>query len=202
MATSRRADNNNYCKSTRRIFLENPAFTNARTVLDLVHAQCGRYYKLNLQSYTRHHTIEFRQHQGTVSAEKIGNWVRFLNGFIDESRRIANGTESAPAAANQPNLLNLNGAQARLAGLLAGEGQSADVLQSTLSLLPHSLRAAISYLRKAGVAIESSRRNGQTMYRLAAAAATVATRAADTLFAGIDADLQRFYRRRATAFAA
>ncbi|MEG2004925.1 MAG: amidoligase family protein [Bilophila sp.] len=202
MAISRRANNNTYCQSTKRIFLENPAFSRAATVIDLVHAQCGRYYKLNLQSYTRHHTIEFRQHQGTVSAEKISSWVRFLNGFIDESRRIANGIETAPAAANLPNLPNLNGAQARLAGLLAGDGQSADFLQGALNLLPHSLRAAISYLRKAGVAIESSRRNGQTMYRLAAAAATAATRVADTLFAGIDADLQRFYRRRAAAFAA
>jgi biotin operon repressor len=81
--------------------------------------------------------------------------------------------------------------------LLADEGRSADFLQETLNLLPHSLRAAISYLRRAGVGIESARRNGQTIYRLAQGAAQVA----DTLFNGIDESIRNFYSNRAAALA-
>jgi hypothetical protein len=36
-----------------------------------------RYYKLNLRSYWRHGTVEFRQHSGTIEGHKAVNWVRF-----------------------------------------------------------------------------------------------------------------------------
>ena len=36
-----------------------------------------RYYKVNCMSWSRHHTIEFRQHQGTTDYEKISMWARF-----------------------------------------------------------------------------------------------------------------------------
>ena len=143
---------------------------------------------MNLQSFHRHRTIEFRQHGGTVNAEKIGNWVRFLNGFIDESCRLSRGTASLPS---------LKGAQVKLVNLIAENGQSADFLQERLNLLPHSLRAAISYLRRAGVDIECARRNEQTIYRLAQGAAQIA----DSLFSGIDANIRNFYSNRAAALA-
>ncbi|MDR1489866.1 MAG: amidoligase family protein [Desulfovibrio sp.] len=187
MPRSRRGDANTYCKSTRRIF-ESAAFQSAETVDELIDAQGSRYFKLNLQSYRRHQTIEFRQHGGTVNAEKIHNWVYFLNGFITESRCRSRGCANLPT---------LKGAQAKLVSLLADEGRSADFLQETLNLLPHSLRAAISYLRRAGVGIESARRNGQTIYRLAQGAAQVA----DTLFNGIDDSIRNFYSNRAAALA-
>lgn len=37
----------------------------------------GRYYKVNPVAYSAHRTIEFRQHQGSVSYEKISMWVNF-----------------------------------------------------------------------------------------------------------------------------
>jgi hypothetical protein len=42
-----------------------------------------RYQKLNLESLERHGTIEFRQHSGTVDAEKAVNWVRLCTAFIE-----------------------------------------------------------------------------------------------------------------------
>lgn len=187
MPSSRRGDANQYCRGTRRIF-ESAAFQRAETIDELIDAQGSRYFKLNLQSYRRHQTIEFRQHSGTVSAEKISNWVRFLNGFIDESCRLSRGTANLPT---------LKGAQAKLVNLIAENGQSADFLQESLNLLPHSLRAAISYLRRAGIGIECARRNGQTIYRLAQGAAQIA----DTLFTGIDESIRNFYSNRAAALA-
>jgi stress-induced morphogen len=45
-----------------------------------------RYYKLNLTAYDRHQMVEFRQHSGTVEADKIEHWVRLLNAFVEKSR--------------------------------------------------------------------------------------------------------------------
>ncbi len=43
----------------------------------------SRYHKLNLQSYYRQGTIEFRQHQGTIEFEKIYHWVVFTAQFLE-----------------------------------------------------------------------------------------------------------------------
>lgn len=37
----------------------------------------NRYFKINCMSWGRHHTIEFRQHQGTTDYNKISYWARF-----------------------------------------------------------------------------------------------------------------------------
>lgn len=42
-----------------------------------------RYLKVNVQSYARQGTIEFRQHSGSVNASKIVNWVLFCTNFVD-----------------------------------------------------------------------------------------------------------------------
>ncbi len=187
MPKSRRGNANTYCKSTKQIF-ESATFQNASSIEEMIGIQQSRYFKVNLQSFRRHRTIEFRQHAGTVSAEKIGNWVRFLNGFIEESCRQSQATANLPS---------LKGAQAKLVNLIAENGQSADFLQERLNILPHSLRAAISYLRRAGVGIECARRNGQTIYRLA----QIATQITDSLFNGIDESIRNFYSNRAAALA-
>lgn len=62
MPKSRRGDANTYCKSVVELFLHSRRFASASTINELIEAQGGRYFKLNLQSYHRHHTIEFRQH--------------------------------------------------------------------------------------------------------------------------------------------
>lgn len=36
-----------------------------------------RYYKINATAWSCHHTIEFRQHQGSTNYEKIAAWARF-----------------------------------------------------------------------------------------------------------------------------
>lgn len=47
-------------------------------------ARASRYHKLNLASYWRQGTIEFRQHSGTVDALKATNWVRFLLALVEK----------------------------------------------------------------------------------------------------------------------
>lgn len=45
-----------------------------------------RYHKVNLSSFWRHHTVEFRHHSGTTDFAKISNWVRLLSRLIEFSR--------------------------------------------------------------------------------------------------------------------
>lgn len=47
----------------------------------------GRYYKVNMQSYFRQRTIEFRQHSGSTDFEKISFWVKFLTNLVDFSKQ-------------------------------------------------------------------------------------------------------------------
>ncbi len=73
MSQSRR--NNCYCAPLRG---HSSAILQARTIQDMYDAFNGdRYYKVNVDSWSRHNTIEFRQHQGSVSYEKITMWAKF-----------------------------------------------------------------------------------------------------------------------------
>jgi len=44
--------------------------------------EVSRYAKVNLNALSRHGTIEFRQHNGTIDFEKIKNWVVFTQLFM------------------------------------------------------------------------------------------------------------------------
>jgi hypothetical protein len=80
MAPSRRNSNNHFCGSIARLAREPrlPAATDMRELTRIVGA-CGRsasrYVKLNMESFWRHGTVEFRHHQGTVDPVKVTNWV-------------------------------------------------------------------------------------------------------------------------------
>lgn len=66
---SRRGNNNAFCQSLRGF---SPR-----------HIPSSRYVKVNGQSYSRHGTVEFRQHQGTVDYQKIANWVRLTQHVVE-----------------------------------------------------------------------------------------------------------------------
>ena len=65
---------------------------NASTISELNH---GKFYAINLDTWRRG-TIEFRQHGGTIDADKIINWVKFLLNFINHTieNRVENGTRT------------------------------------------------------------------------------------------------------------
>ena len=56
---------------------------------------CDRYYKINATAWGRHHTIEFRQHQGSTNYEKIAAWARFCIKLVHWS---ADNRLTAPVA--------------------------------------------------------------------------------------------------------
>ncbi len=79
MPESRRADNNRFCKS----FKNEIEYIKKAYNLDYIVRKMGtRYKKINVESYARHKTVEFRQHSGTIEFEKIKNWVLFLHNLV------------------------------------------------------------------------------------------------------------------------
>ena len=87
MPASRRANNNIYCRSLRVPGLAGK-LDRATTLRDLEAAITGtsRYFKMNVQAYWRHRTVEFRQHSGSIEFDKISNWLHFLARLIDFSK--------------------------------------------------------------------------------------------------------------------
>lgn len=97
MPESRRANNNSYCKSLREKFrigsLVHYGYTRRRiqecqTLEELSSAITDRvrYYKINIESYWRHKTVEFRHHSGTIEFEKIASWIEILNRLMNFSK--------------------------------------------------------------------------------------------------------------------
>lgn len=91
MPLSRRE--NTYCKKLRDI--PERKILSATTLTDLRAAfNNHRYYKLNFESYSRHNTVEFRQHSGTTNFTKMENWIRFIANMITFAQQapVAGGT--------------------------------------------------------------------------------------------------------------
>ena len=86
MAKSRRADNAYYCKSVVNAARRIEAFGSIMTRRDIAYEVGDRYHKVNLRAFDSHHTIEFRQHQGTINFVKIENWIKFLIAFVNYCR--------------------------------------------------------------------------------------------------------------------
>lgn len=61
------------------------AIKRATTKSDIAYALGSRYFKVNPYSYTRHKTIEFRQHGGTTNYDKISHWVMFCGKLVNWS---------------------------------------------------------------------------------------------------------------------
>lgn len=84
MARSRRANNNTYARATQ----VTPQMKAAR---DLAHLRTAygnaRYRKVNLESYWKYGTVEFRQHQGTLNASKATSWVLFCLRMVAQAKQ-------------------------------------------------------------------------------------------------------------------
>lgn len=76
VATNRRTDSNMYSRSMKR-YNRSTSFQNLRG---------DRRNKLNFQSFERHGTVEFRQHEGCVNSVKVVAWVAFCVNFFEQSQ--------------------------------------------------------------------------------------------------------------------
>lgn len=101
MPPSRRAQSAYYCRSIAGVV--EARVRASRTINELaahIHSVSGatsaRYVKLNLTAFWRHGTVEFRQHSGTVDADKVANWIALCLRMVDVATKPAAATGSAP----------------------------------------------------------------------------------------------------------
>ncbi|MDR0830810.1 MAG: amidoligase family protein [Prevotellaceae bacterium] len=86
MPESRRGNANTYCKGFQQVMNFETKIKSATNVEEFNRILGNsRYWKVNPQSYSRHKTCEFRQHNGTTDFLKISTWVRFLSNLVDFS---------------------------------------------------------------------------------------------------------------------
>ena len=88
MPESRR--NNQYCKGLSILGSKDTFFSNlnnCRSVREIVSLFNTRYLKLNLQSYLKYGTVEFRQHSGSTKFSKIKNWILICARLVEFSKQ-------------------------------------------------------------------------------------------------------------------
>lgn len=95
MPYSRRRSNNTYCKSTVSCFTYGDNLKNAFDVIDSLKSareisrHVGtRYTKLNIDSFWKHGTIEFRHHAGTTDKAKISNWLKLVMTMVQAADQV------------------------------------------------------------------------------------------------------------------
>jgi hypothetical protein len=87
---SRRDSNNRFIKSNliapvASLFAKIDVCT---SILDLSRLYSNdRYFKLNLQSFFRMGSVEFRNHAGTIDANKVENYIRLTAGMVESARK-------------------------------------------------------------------------------------------------------------------
>ncbi|MFI3271990.1 MAG: amidoligase family protein [Pseudomonadota bacterium] len=199
MPQSRRANQNRFCQSIVSL-AQNERFKSAQTLQSLIGAQAGRYFKVNLQAYHTHGTIEFRQHSGTLNAPKAVNWVRLLDAFITESKARVDAPASSMAPCSTSAPLALRGVSAQLASMFGQGAVTLEAMCNRFGWQAHSARAAVTRLRKAGMDIVFHRATG---YELRGHVHTDGdANVQDNLFAGVAEGIATFYRNRAAILSA
>lgn len=67
---------------------EERIFISAGILCNIAESQFNRYLKLNLCSYARHGTLEFRQHHGSMNSDEVVNWIVFCVTFIENCNSV------------------------------------------------------------------------------------------------------------------
>lgn len=140
MPPSRRDRANDYCTTIKNT--EHTAIDRATSLHEIIyaihrsnHAMAERYYKLNLTSYRKYSTVEFRQHSATLEGKKAANWVSLCLKMVAAAMAGRTGikTSAAPVAGAQTNKARA-GSKAKLVGdlMMRPEGvTSAEAIAAT-----------------------------------------------------------------------
>jgi hypothetical protein len=212
MPPSRRGNDATYCKSVK--LTDKEAIDSATSVRALSTAlarasgaHAGRYHKVNIEGLhskdanrSGPRTVEFRQHAGTVNADKAINWITICLRLVAAAK--AGKTGAGPAIARDFSRLDAK-ARAVAEAVAKPEGATAEEIRAA-----HGFRA-LSIKRQAAVAgleVRVVKSRGKERFFLVAQVAPGATVPAtlDGLFEVIDATPEEaaFLRSRAQRSAA
>ena len=80
---SRRGNNNDYCRSLNTLNLHSFRYWQNQRDAASYSGVPSRYFKVNPHAYIKYGTLEFRQHAGSLNADKITNWVVLTQTVIE-----------------------------------------------------------------------------------------------------------------------
>lgn len=86
MPSSRRGNANLYCKNVKGV-ASDTKIDGAASISALSRLFVNRYFKLNLHSFQRHGTVEFRGHSGSCNYSKIKSWVLICSRLVEASKQ-------------------------------------------------------------------------------------------------------------------
>lgn len=217
MPRSRRGNGNRFCYSLTQY---RARIETANSVRDLQNAfYSERHVKLNVMSYVRQKTIEFRHHSGSLSGEKVTNWIQFCVGFVEASKST---TTMRGAASGTPLRRNANSARARAIAEINSVWNNRlyrdsiymydNVFASNIGVSIDALAPLMSALRREGYVIKRRRSSNAyeiigvpvtavaapgNMYAPPVATATFVCEAHANPFYGLSAEIVNYYEERA-----
>ena len=120
----------------------------ANTIRELTSATYGKFSSINLQTWSNG-TIEFRQHSGTIEADKIWAWVQFLLNLVDHTtqNRVTDGSRTI--VRDTPTTPFRNGSRVGVQYTMmrvAGGASTRDIMDCT-GCSEQRVRAAVSEIR-------------------------------------------------------
>lgn len=192
MPASRRGTlgGNGYCRS----LLTHPVLDPQETPEATCSGRPTRYLKVNLSSFAKYGTVEFRHHGGSLNTAKIANWINFLQQFVEASRPVnapAGGSSQVERPRRGKSLSILEALEER-----GWRGVDPTDIGMDLDMTRTQAQRHMQALRAKGYTIEC--RRGK--YYLSGETRT-ARPTADGLWNGIESRLQDYYARRAAFLA-
>jgi len=197
--------------STRRI-------ENASNISELTF---GKFTTINLQTWSRG-TIEFRQASGTIEADKIINWVKFLLNLVDHTNanRVENGNRTI--VTDTPEQPFRRGARVgvQYTMMRSDGGATTQQIMDATGCSEQRVRAAVSEIRSrvgdAAVVTNTQQANGarygdgthHTSYTVLFSFETEGSgaqllpenrRGVESIWANVDDDLFEWWQNRITA---
>ena len=180
MPALRRGNEATYCRSVKLVssaaIEAAPSIDSlARSIAQASRAAGDRYHKVNVASFYKHRTVEFRQFAGTVDAGKAVNWIITCLRLVAAAKAGKTGdTATVAAIAIAWDLSRLAGKAAHCATLIARtEGATNDEIRRAFGYRTISAR---TQLKKSGLAFTETRdrATGKTRFHAVTATAPAA----------------------------
>ena len=118
---------------------------NANTISELNHS---KFYTINLDTW-RNGTIEFRQHSGTIEANKIWRWLQFLDNFVNWTieARVEHGETSTTIETPTTPFRNGSRVGVQYTMMRPNNGVSTREIMDATGCSEQRVRAAVSEIR-------------------------------------------------------
>jgi hypothetical protein len=205
---NRREGRNSYCIGVDSVVDICNQQRRSNTIRDIANMINNRYHAVNLCAYTKHGTIEFRQHHGTLNAAEITNWVCFILGFVETSRGVASGESTS--FVNEPTTPIVHEGRKAVFAALKAAGSAGlsepEILAVTSTCSPAWTVVSVNIDKmrnQNGLLIDDFTANGIRKYRLTAPPARPANiqpiKNDRSLFLGIPKNVGAHLRKRVIA---